>query len=177
MMQRIAYVWIVAACLGAVPTLAAADTFMLVSGVPGDSVEASHKGWIRVSDLDWPVKAQTSWTQGGGASVGKPIPDKLQLTLPTGTWSSEFLRFIAKGQAFPTITIDHVGSDGRLLYRMKVDNVFVTQYAIAAPANALPQDYVEAVFQLIRMDFYTYFADGRKATTAVEWNVSLGTVK
>ena len=78
--------------------VAAADTFLLVPGAPGDVTEKAHSGWIRVATVDWEVEAESSWTKGGGASVGKPNPGKLRLTLPSGPWSTAFFRAIGTGK-------------------------------------------------------------------------------
>lgn len=168
---------IVAAALCALPAVAQADVFMLVTGVAGDSTAKGHERWIRVSSLDWKMEANTSWTQGGGASVGKPMPDELQLVLPTGTWSQHFVRLIGLGKALPSVTFDAVSSDGRPLYRITAEGFFVTQYRLASlPATPLPQDYIEGVFRKVRIEYYATGADGRVTTTFVEWDIPGGFV-
>lgn len=169
--------WIVALGLAALPAVAQADIFMLVTGVQGDSTAKGHEKWIRVSSLDWKMTAQTSWTQGGGASVGKPFPDALQLVLPTGTWSQHFVRLIGLGKALPSVVFDAVASDGRPLYRITAEGFFVTQYQLASlPATPLPQDHVNGVFKKVKIEYYAIGADGRVISTSVEWDIAAGTV-
>ena len=169
---------IVAAGLCALPAVAQADIFMLITGVQGDSTAKGHEKWIRVSSLDWKMTAETSWTQGGGASVGKPGPDALQLVLPTGTWSQHFVRLIGIGRALPSVVFDAVASDGRPLYRVTVEGFFVTQYRLASlPATPLPQDHVNGVFKKVKIEYYATGADGRVTSTFVEWDITTGSVK
>jgi type VI secretion system secreted protein Hcp len=166
----------VAAWLCALPAVAQADIFMLVTGVQGDSTAKGHEKWIRVSSLDWKTTAQTSWTQGGGASVGRPNPDALQLVLPTGTWSQHFMRLLTQGKALSSVVVDGVASDGRPLYRMTLEGLFVTQYRLSSlPATPLPQDEIKAVFKKVKIEYYAVAADGRVTTTFVEWDIPLGT--
>jgi len=168
---------IVAAALCALPAVAQAEIFMLITGVQGDSAAKGHEKWIRVSSLDWKMTAQTSWTQGGGASVGKPFPDALQLVLPTGAWSQHFVRLIGLGKAQPSVVFDAVSSDGRPLYRVTAEGFFVTQYRLASlPATPLPQDHVNGVFRKVKIEYYATAADGRVTTTTVEWDIPAGIV-
>lgn len=176
MMHRMLKAWIVALGLAALPAVAQADIFMLVTGVAGDSTAKGHEKWIRVASLDWKATAQTSWTGGGGASVGKPFPDALQLGLPSGTWSQHFMRLMTQGKALSSVVIDGVASDGRPLYRMTLEGFFVTQYRLSSlPAIPLPQDEIKAVFRKVKIEYYAVAADGKVTTTLVEWDIAAGT--
>ena len=178
MMHRILPLWIVAACLGMASAVATADTFMLAPGVAGDATEKAHAGWVRISDLDWAVTAMTSYTHGGGVSVGKPNPSAIKLIRASGPWSTEFLRKITLGQAFTQIVIVHVASDGRPSYRATLDGLFITRYGIGSTAKTpLPQDEVEAVFKTVKMEFYIpYGADGLVKSANLTWNTTTGVV-
>ena len=177
MFHRMLWGLIVAVALCALPAVAQADIFMLITGVQGDSTAKGHEKWIRVSSLDWEVEAETSWTKGGGASVGKPNPGELQLVLPTGTWSQHFMRLIGVGRALSSIVIDAISSDGRPIYRITAEGFFVTQYRLASlPATTLPQDHVNGVFKKVKIEYFATAADGRVTSTVVEWDIPGGTV-
>jgi len=177
MRRRLFGASVVAATLLALPGVATADIFMLFTGVAGDATAKGHEGWIRVSSLQWNVEASTSWTTGSGASVGKPNPGPVALTLPTGIWSQHFVRLITLGKALPKVTIDATASDGRPLYRAIVEGMFVTDYGLASlPASPLPQDKLEFVFKILKIEYYATGTDGRLITTSFEWNVTTGIV-
>lgn len=177
-MKNILRITIVAIGLCALPGLAqAADIFMLIPNVAGDSIAKGHEKWIRVTSLDWAVVAESSWTKGGGASVGKPNPGVIEFVLPTGTWSQHFMRRIGLGKSEATIVIDALASDGRPLYRMTLDGFFVTQYRIATlPATPLPQDHINGVFKKVKVEYYATGPDGKLITTFFEWDIPVGTV-
>lgn len=40
----------------------------------GESIRRGKEKWMEIRGRDWEVAAETSWTRGGGASVGKPNP-------------------------------------------------------------------------------------------------------
>lgn len=175
MVNRILKGLIVCIGLATVPAVAQAEIFMLVTGVAGDATAKGHERWIRVSSLDWTVKAGTSWTQGGGASVGKPQPGPIDLLLPTGTWSQHFIRLITQGKALPNVVFDSVASDGRPLYRITAEGFFLTEYRLAnLPVTALPQDHVSGVFKKAKIEYYAVGADGKVTSTVVEWDVASG---
>lgn len=158
------------------PALARADIFMLAQHhLAGDSTAKGHENWIRVSSLDWNLAAQSSWTLGGGASVGKPKPGELQIVLPTGLWSQFFVRLITQGKALPKVVFDAMSSDGRPLYRMTVEGFFVTEYRLASlPATPLPQDHLKGVFKTVKLEYFATGPDGRLITTVVDWNIATG---
>ncbi|TAK51277.1 MAG: hypothetical protein EPO25_17485 [Gammaproteobacteria bacterium] len=177
MLNQSLLVRIVSVCLATVPALAAADTFLQVPGVTGDAAEVNHKGWIRVVDVDWSVEAPVSVGAEGDDRAGRPRSNRLKLALPSGVWSTEFLRYAAKGQVFSTAAIDQVGTDGRLLYRILLSGVTVTKFAIDAPDKAVPQIQLEFLFPLMKAEFFGYRSDGQMVKSGVEWNVDSNIVK
>lgn len=175
MIRRMLNGLIVCIGLAAVPAVTQAEILMLVPGVAGDATAKGREGWIRVSSLQWEVEADTNYTSGSGAAIGKPRPGNLRLTLPTGTWSQHFARMITQGKALPKVTIDAIASDGRPLYRATVDGMLVTQFGIASlPATPLPQDTLDFVYQILKIEYYATAADGKLITTYFEWNVPMG---
>jgi type VI secretion system secreted protein Hcp len=176
-MNRLLRILVVTAALCMAPIAAQADIFMLITGTPGDATAKGHEKWLRVSSLDWKATAQSSWTAGGGASVGKPFPDFMELTLPTGTWSQHFMRLMGLGKALPSVVIDAAMSDGRPLYRATLEGVFVTQYRLlSGTAPALPQDDVKIIFKKVKIEYYAVAADGRVTSTFFEWDIPTAVV-
>jgi len=175
-MKNFLRIWIIATALCAVPGLVhATEHFMLMQNIAGDATAKGHENWIRVSSLDWTLVAESSWTAGGGASVGKPNPGKMVLNLPTGVWSQFFVRLITQGKAVPKVVVDATATDGRPLYRMTVEGFFVTSYGLASVTTTpLPQDHLEGVFKIVKLEFYATAADGRLITTVVDWNIATG---
>ena len=43
----------------------------------GESIQKGKEKWIEINSWNWEVQAESSWTKGGGASVGKPNPGKI----------------------------------------------------------------------------------------------------
>lgn len=171
---------LVAIGLGLATTVAAADTFMLVPGIVGDSTEANHKGWLRLSSVEWTVGSHGAFPAPANGTqdinVGLGVPLGLTVQLPSGPWSVALMRRIASGNNAGQVTIDHIASDGKPIYRMRLDRVFLKQHQLASTAKSLPVDDLSMVFRAIRYEHFEVAADGRVSTTAFEWNIAAGTL-
>jgi type VI secretion system secreted protein Hcp len=182
MKYRMLSTLILAVGFGVATSLAQADTFMLVPGVQGDSFGKGRDGWIRVSRLEWGVDAETSWTKGGGASVGKPNPGKLVLKLANGPWANAFLRAIGRGTTLDggvaaPILIDHAAGDGRVAIRFRLEGVFVTRYGMTTNAQEAPIDQLDLVFKSIRMENNHLGTEGKVPPSSFDWDIPAGMVK
>ena len=65
----------------------ALNAFMKIGSAEGEARQGKYgkEKWIELQSWEWEVEAESSWTKGGGASVGKPNPGKL-------TWEHYFDR-------------------------------------------------------------------------------------
>lgn len=79
--------------------------FISLSGIPGDSTDVGHKGEIDVLSYSVGATANSSWTSGGGASVGKPNPGELNFSAAWDRSAPAMLKLIASGQAVPTVVL------------------------------------------------------------------------
>ena len=162
---------IVTVCLGLLPTIAGADTFMLIQGVAGDVTDPAHKGWIRVSSFEWGVNMPvTSSSDGGGATVARAKGERIKLKIPTGSWSKNFLVNLPRGIPFSQVVIDHVNPDGRPSFRVTIGTLMLTVYKNSPPARAPAEDEIEAVFGSFNAEFYTVTADGTVKASQASWN-------
>lgn len=171
MTQRAFKAAIVAICLGSLPAIAGADTFMLIQGVAGDVTDPAHKGWIRVSSFEWGANMPvTTGSDGGSATVARAKGERIRLKIPTGSWSKNFLTNLTRGTPFSQVVIDHVNPDGRPSYRVTMGTLVLTLYRNSPPARAPAEDEIEAVFGSFNAEFYTVMADGSVRTSPASWN-------
>ena len=66
----------------------------------GESTQKGKEKWIELQGWTWEVEAETSWTKGGGASVGKPSPGKLNWEHTWDRSAHVILGYICTGSAF-----------------------------------------------------------------------------
>ena len=82
----------------------------------GESIQKGKEKWVEIQGWDWEVAAETSWTKGGGASVGKPNPGRINFDHRFDTSSIVILGYICTGKAFPKVELQMMkttGSDQR----------------------------------------------------------------
>ena len=86
----------------------ALNALMKISNAAGESKLDGFSGWIEIQSWDWEVEAETSWTKGGGASVGKPNPGKMNWEHYFDKSAPVILRYISSGAMFDKIEMNDV---------------------------------------------------------------------
>ena len=90
----------------------------------GESRLAGYDGWIELQAWDWEVEAETSWTKGGGASVGKPNPGKMNWEHYYDRSSPVILKYICSGAMFDKIELKMFKGTGKGTQTSALSNYF-----------------------------------------------------
>jgi type VI protein secretion system component Hcp len=119
-------------------------TYRITVTLPGGTpVTSTATGFTQA------ITADTSWTRGGGASVGQPVLSPLSITLPLSSYALKLLRPIASGQDLPSVSVEMCQPgelSGACLLQIDVEQALLTdvEYADAQPA---PGDAVTIALQ------------------------------
>jgi len=148
--------------------------YLTVDGLDGGVTQEGYEGAFGVEDFVFNILADSSWTRGGGASVGKAQPEPLKLELKAGSHLNEFVDNIVGGQQFPLLRLEGVVSDGgvlRTVYDLRLEGVFVTKVS-----DTDGNDYLEVVYRKVSLT--TTEQDGRGGlgvTQTIAWDVPAAT--
>ena len=158
-----------------------AGRYLTLDLIPGDSVAKGHEKTIEVIDASWQVDAQTSWTRGGGASVGKPNPGGLSLSINTSSATPLLLNRIASGKVINSGRLDVVrsGASGGAVevLQLSLTSLFVTSLATHISSSGELYDDVTFVFKTIAFSVWKLSATGAQGTEVkTTWDVAAGTV-
>src|SRR5512132_1025226 len=106
---------------------------MQIEKAEGESKQAPYDKppWIEIQAWDWEVEAETSWTKGGGAAVGKPSPgkmnwehtfDKIELQMCKSTGDKERKPFwtAVMTEAFITKVNQSATEEGNVLQKVEM---------------------------------------------------------
>ena len=168
---------------------ATGESILSTNGDPNSGSKVaggSYKGWIELQGWDWEVEAETSWTKGGGASVGKPNPGKMNWEHYFDTSSSTILRYIFSGQAFDEIELHMLKATGksglRVFFKMVMKGAFITKVSNSATEEGNVVQKVEMVFKEVEFHYWQQVSTGTEAGTLkdysnVKWDIPAGTVK
>ena len=157
------------------------NTFMsFFDKAEGESIQRGKEKWIEIQDWDWEVEAESSWTIGGGASVGKPNPGKLNFQHRFNTASIVLLGYICSGKAFPKCELQILKESGkgnpRPYFTMVLEEVYITKVSNAGTEEGNVLQRVEMVFKTIRIEYKLQDNTGRLGDARTyNWDIPAGT--
>jgi type VI secretion system secreted protein Hcp len=135
----------------------AVNAFLRLEGVDGESAQRGHERWIEVQSWDWEVEAESSWTKGGGASVGKPRPGALSWTHHFDLSSITLLARIATGKDCPSAELHLTRTTGKAASETylaaTMQGVYVTKVASSGTDEGTVSQLVSMVFKHIAIDY------------------------
>ena len=79
--------------------MAAFDYFLRLDGIPGESLDAKHKGEIDVLSWSWGESQEIAATPGGGSGAGKVAMTDLHVSANLSKASPQLLLACAAGNA------------------------------------------------------------------------------
>ena len=166
----------------------ALNAFIKIGSAAGEARQGRYgrEKWIELQGWDWEVEAETSWTKGGGASVGKPNPGKL-------TWehywdkSAHFvLGYICTGTAFQHVELHMCKGTGPVkegmpepFLKVQMKEAFITKVSNSATEEGNVLQKVEMVFKAIVIDYHAQGEDPKRpgalaAAVQFSWDIPEG---
>jgi type VI secretion system Hcp family effector len=149
--------------------------------VDGESIQKGKEKWIEIQGWDWEVDAETSWTKGGGASVGKPNPGRMTVQHYFDTASTVLLGFICTGKAFPKGEIQMMKTTGKgspeTYLTITMEALFLTKVSQSGTEEGNVVQKIEFVFKTIKIEYKPQNTkDGSLgAGRTFNWDIPAGT--
>ena len=147
----------------------------------GESIQKGKEKWVEIRGWDWEVEAESSWTKGGGASVGKPNPGKLSFIHLFDTASPVILGYLCTGKAFPKMELQMLKTTGKgspeTYFTMTMEGAFITKVSNAGMEDGSVTQRVELVFKTVKIDYKAQNnKDGTLGTAKTfTWDIPAGT--
>ena len=146
----------------------------------GESTQKGKEKWVEILGWDWEVEAETSWTKGGGASVGKPNPGKLTFLHVFDTASIVILGYICTGKAFPKAQLDMTRPAPRgtpeTFFSMTMEGAFITKASESSNEDGVLMQKVELVFKTVKIEYKPQSGGGASVPSKVfNWDIPAGT--
>jgi type VI secretion system Hcp family effector len=156
----------------------ALNAFMKIGKALGESKQKPWDGWIELQAWDWEVEAETSWTKGGGASVGKPSPGKMNWEHTWDKSSHVLLGYICTGTAFEDIYLvmnKSTGKAGRQpFFKVEMKEAFITKVNQSATEEGNVLQKVEMVFKSIGIMYYQQGIGALTYANEFSWDIPAG---
>ena len=147
----------------------------------GESIQKGKEKWIEIQGWDWDIEAESSWTKGGGASVGKPNPGKLTWQHYFDTSSTVIMGYICTGKAFPKVELQMMKSTGsgspQTYFTMSMEGAFITKIQNAGTEEGNVMQKVEMVFKTVKIEYRPQDSKTGKlgAVKTYTWDIPAGT--
>ncbi|HTE26458.1 Hcp family type VI secretion system effector [Flavitalea sp.] len=146
----------------------------------GESIQKGKEKWIEIQAWDWEVEAESSWTRGGGASVGKPNPGKLNFEHRFDTSSIVILGYICSGKAFPKCELQMLKAGSKDIpetyFTMLLEGVYITKVSNAGTEEGNVMQRVEMVFKTVKIEYKIQDNKGSLSIARTyNWDIPAGT--
>jgi type VI secretion system Hcp family effector len=148
----------------------------------GESVQKGKEKWVEIAAWDWEVEAESSWTKGGGASVGKPSPGAMSFEHSFDASSTVILGYVCSGKSFPKVELQMARSTagGKLetYFTMTMESAYITKVSNSGTEEGNVTQRVAMVFKTVKIEYKPRdSASGALgAPKTYNWDIPAGTV-
>lgn len=155
------------------------DIFLKLADIPGETTDAQHPNEVALLSYGFGVDADSSWTRGGGASVGKPNLGELRFAALMDKSVAGMFRKITDGK--PTSTAELVvrtslngNRTGPEYVKYSFTGLFFTSVEQGLAGNGRASMTASAVYKSVRIQ---HFGPDGRATACVGFDVTTGLVE
>ena len=153
----------------------AVDYFLKIDGIPGESVDKTHKGEIEVDSWSW---GESNPVPGGGATggaTGKVHAQDLLVTSRFSKASPALLLACAAGKHFKSAVLSARATGAPDFLTFSLSDVLVSSYQTgASEADAAPVDSVSLNFSKLEVEYKEQGAGGKLGgPTKAGWDFKL----
>jgi type VI secretion system secreted protein Hcp len=141
----------------------AIDAFLKIDGIPGESVDAKHKGEIDVLAFSWGVSQAGSAGSGGGGGAGKAVFDDLLVVAHTSKASPLLWQACASGKHVKSavLTCRRPGKSAVEFLKITLTDVLVASYELDGSDDEPPLDQIALSYAKLATEYTATDAAGK----------------
>ena len=156
----------------------AADIFLSIEGIKGESTDDKHKDEIEILSYSWGATQSGTMATGGGAGAGKVQFQDLHFTSSVSKASPLLFLGCATGEHIKeaTITVRKAGGQQQDYLIIKLNDVLVSSYQAggSSGSDAVPTDQISMNYAKIEFTYKPQKADGTLAgDVRAGWDLKL----
>ncbi|MFC0138986.1 Hcp family type VI secretion system effector [Erwinia mallotivora] len=153
----------------------AQDIFIKLSGVEGESEDASHKGDIEVLNWKWVISQTSNMHSGSGGGAGKATIYDLHFEHYIDKSSPSLLQYCLSGKPVSQAIITQRKAGGSPLeyLRITLQEIIITGvHPVYYNTMRVPREVVALSFSRVTMDYLLQNAQGNVAgTVSAAYNI------
>lgn len=157
----------------------AADVYLQIDGIRGESKDVEHEGWIELTSAQWGItqpKSATASTAGGHTAERCELRS-ISVTKLADIASPILMQTCAMGKTIPRAKLEFLRADGQgtriKYYEVELENVLIGSVNQAAHEGGILQDSIGLKFSKVKWKYTQQKVSGGSAgNTAGSWNLA-----
>jgi type VI secretion system secreted protein Hcp len=137
--------------------MAAADYFLKIDGIEGESKADKHTGEIDLESFSWGATQSGSFATGGGGGSGKVSMQDFHFTMGINKAGPALFLACAQGQHIPkaVLTCRKAGKEQQEFLKVSFSDILVSSYQTGGSggADVLPVDQISLNFAKIEIEY------------------------
>ena len=144
--------------------MAAADYFLKISGVDGESTDSKHKGEIELESWSYGLTHTGGGHSGGGGGAGKAVFQDFHFVMKVSKASPKIFQACTTGEHLKdaTLVARKAGKEQQEYLKIKLSEVLVSSYQQGGSVGEqiVPMDQVSFNFAKIEIEYREQKSDG-----------------
>jgi len=140
----------------------AADFFLKLEGIDGESTDDKHKGELDIESWSFGVAQMGSGGHGGGGGAGKASFQDMHFTTKANKGSPKLFLACATGEHIKkaTLTVRKAGKEQQEYYKVTLSDCLVSSYQAGAGGAPTVTDQFALNYSKIEFEYKPQKADG-----------------
>ena len=161
----------------------AADFYLQIDGIKGESTDSTHQGWIEVTTVDWSIAQPKSATAstGGGHTAERAELSEISISKLVDLASPILMQTCAAGKTIPKVKIEMQRADGQgepiKYFEVELENVLIGHIAPSFNAGGFPSESLGLKFSKVKWKYCQQkIGGGAGGNTAGGWDLATNRV-
>lgn len=157
----------------------AADAYLYIEGIKGESADANHAGWIEIASASWGVKQPRSATAStaGGHTAARCEHKSISLSKLSDLASPIPMQTCSAGRTIPKVRLEFMRADGdgkpTKYYEVELENVLIGSIDQVMHSGVGLRDSFTLKFGKVRWEYTQQrTSGGAGGNTAGGWDLS-----
>jgi type VI secretion system secreted protein Hcp len=154
----------------------AADIYLQIDGVKGESQDSKHTGWIECDSVSWAVTQPRSAnaSSNGGHTAERCEMTEISISKMADLTSPLLLQLYAQGKTIPKAKFELMRADGAgepiKYYEIELENVLIAHVAPSVAAGSIMGESIGLKFSKVRWKYTQQkIGGGAAGNTAGGW--------
>jgi type VI secretion system secreted protein Hcp len=157
----------------------AADYYLQIEGIKGESADSKHGGWIECTSVNWSIHQPKSATAstGGGHTAERAELSEISVSKLVDLSSPILAQTCACGKTIPKAKLEMMRADGQgepiKYFEVELENVLVAHIAPAFTGDGQPAESLGLKFSKIRWRYMQQkISGGAGGATVGGWDLA-----